>query len=266
MTSEVVELIEQAGLKYRTCDRTFLRRFRFSSEQDRQAVAELTLALLARIFGHSPGMSFETRVYMPTYFTRAQVRRVAALAHTLWCEMIRLVERLRVIAQARDGDVRLEHTMALRTLQIFLKGYSAEHRLWTREYMPGGPLVYQVDLKWLLQEVCDVVTRPLDALDHEVWAASRRGGGREDLESKFSSGFCSTLTTLRGVFTDWNAVADVLTRVDFYWGQGRFDGPEDSHERLAAIAARMAQRTADAEAPQLRSRTRGARRSSARPG
>ncbi len=65
LTADIVDLIEKCGFVWPNGEDNFLRWFNVSSETDVHAMAELALAILARVFGHRNGLRLTIKTHIP---------------------------------------------------------------------------------------------------------------------------------------------------------------------------------------------------------
>lgn len=65
LTADVVDMIERSGFVWPDGKVNFLRWFNVASSEDLHVVAELALAVLARVFGHTPEKRLEITVHLP---------------------------------------------------------------------------------------------------------------------------------------------------------------------------------------------------------
>ena len=65
LTADTVDLMENTGFVWPTGKDHFLRRFNVSSQEDIQAMAEVALAFLARVFAHGKKGSVMIKTHLP---------------------------------------------------------------------------------------------------------------------------------------------------------------------------------------------------------
>lgn len=69
-------------------------------------------------------------------YSLSRARQLDTRTCRFWAERIRVIDRLLIIANQHDPDTLASQRMALRTLQIILRGYSTKHRRWSRPQHP----------------------------------------------------------------------------------------------------------------------------------
>src|SRR5271163_4312844 len=82
--------------------------------------------------------------------------------------MHRLVDQMLGIANAHDPDMLAAQRMELRTLQMVLRGYSAEHRLWARLRQHGADRDQDNSLFKFINEVHEILSSRLESLESEA--------------------------------------------------------------------------------------------------
>lgn len=65
LSADAVDLIEKSGFVWPTQKSNFLRWFNVSSPEDIQAIAEVALAILARVFRHRKGDRVMIKTHIP---------------------------------------------------------------------------------------------------------------------------------------------------------------------------------------------------------
>jgi hypothetical protein len=128
--------------------------------------------------------------------------------------MRRLTHEMLQIASHHDPDTLAEQRMTLRTLQMVLRGYSTEHRLWASLRQHGADRDNDHNLFQFLDQVHDIATSRLDALEAEVAMIAKGIYSAGPPEQHFGPGFCSALKTLRAAYTDWSTLAGQLDSID----------------------------------------------------
>jgi hypothetical protein len=147
-------------------------------------------------------------------YTPARARRLATLTRGLWAEMIGLTHQMLQVASHHDPDTLAEQRMILRTLQMVLRGYSTEHRLWASLRQHGADRDDDNSLFRFLDQVHDIASSRLDALEAEVAMVGKEVYGAGPPEQHFGPGFCRALKTLRTAYTDWSTLAGQLDSID----------------------------------------------------
>jgi len=194
-------------------------------------------------------------------YTPTRARRLAALSRALWAEMTTLVDQMIKTAHRHDPDTLAEQRMILRTLQMVLRGYSTEHRLWARLRQRGADRDNDNSLFRFLDEVHDIASSRLKRLDTEVAMVTKGIYGNGPPEQHFGPGFCTALKTLRTLFTDFSTLAGHLDFIDSR--EKITPGELEADNRtIAAIEARARARRQD---PATRKRTAAKTTSRRRP-
>ena len=177
-------------------------------------------------------------------YTPARARRLASQSRKLWAEMRALVDRLLKIVHSSVPYMEDEQRMRLRTLQIVLRGYSPEHRLWAQRRQQGADRDEENSLFHFMNELHDIVEVRLELLEKEVAVFDKDECGtygRFKREEYFGPGFCGALATLRIVWDDWGDISGMLDSID-YTREGATANLAAEDRTLAAIEERAAER------------------------
>jgi hypothetical protein len=151
------------------------------------------------------------------------------------------------LANEHEPDSLSQQRMELRTVEIILKGYTPEHRLWAQLRQAGANRDDDNSLFRFLDEVTNILDTRLVSLEREVGSAVRGDYG-ETLAERFGSGFGPTLERLRSAYSDWTTIIGFLDNLD-----GDVGAPEDIHAD-------------DQILDEIEARNRGRRRTAKRPG